>query len=320
MGKNRKKQTIRILIVVVAIFSIVLLIVPPIIVHFTTNGHVQYGVIEDHPLQKMYTSSDFEVVSNDMMLSTEDNQQVWVSEIPVEKPKAIIIYLSGIRQPSVTYFYGHAKWMQREGYASFLLEVRGHGNSSGDKVCLGYEEVADVKAVVEYIKQQACYQGVPIVIHGVSMGGAVAINSFGQIDEITGLIAMSAYSSFEDVVADTMEQYHIPSFICDIEKPFIRLSLETVFGDSVKEVKPIKQVENIGNRPALFIASANDTEVSCKNMERLLAVAPEQCEGWLRESDSFGHFIILNDAIEQVELDKEYCEKVLFFLENRVVS
>lgn len=319
MNKRFKKIAARATIVFTAIFILILLAVPPIVVHFTTYGHVDYGVIEDHPLQKMYTASDFDLTSNDMMLTTQDNYSVWVSEVSAENPKAVIIYLSGIRQPSVTYFYGHAKWMQENGYASFLLEVRGHGHSSGDRVCLGYEEVNDVRAVVDYIKQQDCYTDVPIVIHGVSMGGSIAVNAFGQIDDIAGLIAMSVYSSFEDVMVETMRQYHIPGFICEIEKPLIRLSLRAVFGNKVDELKPIKQVENIGERPALFIASANDTEVLPDNMERLLEAAPSQCEGWLRDSDHVGHFIVMNHDIENVDQDSEYCEKILSFLEEKIV-
>lgn len=315
-----RKFVIGVVIILTTIFTISLLVAPPIIVHLVTNGHVDYGVIKDHPLQKIYTSSDFELISNDMMLTTEDNYKVWVSEVTVSKPKAIIIYLSGIRQPSVTYFYGHAKWMKSEGYASFLLEVRGHGNSSGNRVCLGYEEVSDVKAVVTYIKQQEHYRDVPVVIHGVSMGGAIAVNSFGQLKEISGLIAMSAYSSFEDVVADTMEQYYIPGFIRSIEKQLIRVSLKSVFGDKVDEIKPIRQIDNIEGRPVLFIASVNDTQVSSENMNRLLKEALGHCESWLRDSDMAGHFIILNNDIENVCLDTEYCEKILSFLENKIVG
>lgn len=319
-NKKIKKIIVGIVITLISVFILALFIIPPVAIRMITNGHVDYGIIEDHPLQKIYSASDFGLTANDMMLVTEDNYNVWVSEVSVEKPKAIIIYLSGIQQPSVTYFYGHAKWMQINDCASFLLEVRGHGKSDGDRVCLGYEEVKDVKAVVDYIKQQEIYFDVPIVIHGVSMGGAVAINAFGQIPEITGLIAMSAYSSFEDIVIDTMKQYHIPGFICAIEKPLVKLSLQAVFGDQVNELAPIKQAANIGERPALFIASANDTEVPAENMNRLLDAAPEHCEGWLRDSDLVGHFIILNHDIENVDLDSEYCEKILTFIENKVVD
>ena len=262
---NKKRKIIkRAIISVVCLLIIALLIGPPIAVHIITSGHVDYGVIEDYPLQNMYSPLDFDLTANEMMLTTEDGYNIWASEIYTENPKAIIIYLSGIQQPSVTYYYGHAKWMQDNGYASFLLEVRGHGKSDGDRVCLGYEEASDVKAVVEYIKQQEYYVGVPIVIQGVSMGGAIAINAFGQLEDIDGLIAASAYSSFEDVVVDTMRNYHIPSFICAIERPLIHLSLRFTFGDKVNELVPIKQVENIGERPALFIASVNDDQVSAR--------------------------------------------------------
>lgn len=318
MKKHHIKSKIikKIILGIICVFLIILLVAPTIAVLIITNGHVDYGVIENHPLQNMYSPSDFNLDANEMMLETEDGYNIWVSEIYTENPKAIVIYLSGIQQPSVTYYYGHAKWMKDNGYASMLLEVRGHGASDGNKVCLGYEEVEDVKATVEYIKKQECYNGVPIVIQGVSMGGAVAINAFGQIEDIDGLIAASAYSSFEDVVIETMRAYHVPKVICAIEKPLIKLSLWFVFGDKVNEMVPIQQVKNIGERPALFIASANDTEVSAKNMERLMEAAPKHCKGWLRESDVFGHFILLDNNFEDIALDKEYCEKIMDFLEN----
>jgi len=310
----------RTIISVICVFIIALLVVPPILVHLITSGHVDYGVIENHPLQNMYSPSDFGLTAKEMMLTTEDGYNVWASEVYTENPKAVIIYLSGIQQPSVTYYYGHAKWMRDNGYASFLLEVRGHGKSDGDRVCLGYEEVSDVKAVVDYIKRQKYYADVPIVIQGVSMGGSIAINAFGQIEDISSLIAASAYSSFEDVVADTMRSYRIPGFVRAIERPLIQLSLRFTFGDKVNELVPIKQVQNIGGRPALFIASVRDEQVSSENMTRLLAAAPEHCISWLRDEETAGHFIMLNYDFENIALDTEYCKRVLSFLENEVLK
>ena len=224
-----KAKKIRNLLVCIIIGLVVLMfLVPPIIVYYGTQNHVDYlGSSEKHPLQDIYKSQDFGLEAKDMKLTTEDGLKVWASEVFVNNPKAVIIYLTGIRQPSVTYFYGHSKWMKDNGYATILLEVRGHGNSDGDSICLGYDEVADVKAVVEYIKGQEKYDSVPIILHGVSMGGTVAINSFGCIEEIDGLIAMSAYSSFEDVVCDQLsDKYKIPRFICRIEKLILRASLK----------------------------------------------------------------------------------------------
>lgn len=316
--KNTWNRVMKSFIVAASIIILLILLVPPTIVYFATQKHVEYiGSIEKHPLQGIYKPEDFDLDALEMTLVTEDGVKIWISEVFVDNPKAVIIYLSGIQQPSVTYFYGHSKWMRNNGYATILLEVRGHGNSDGERICLGYDEVLDVKAVVEYIKEQEKYKDAPIVFHGVSMGGAIAINSFGSIEEADGLIAMSAYSSFEDVVYDAMRNYHIPQFICEMEKQLVRGWLKFVFGEKINMLKPVKQIANIGDRPALLIACTGDTEVPPVNMQRLLDKAPANCESWLR--DSWEHFIVQDCNFVNMEQDEEYCKKILEFLEKRVV-
>lgn len=317
--KNAWNMVMKYFIAAASIIVLLILLVPPIIVYFATQNHVEYtGNIEEHPLQGIYKPEDFDLDAEEKTLVTEDGFKIWISEVFVDSPKAVIIYLSGIQQPSVTYFYGHSKWMKSNGYATILLEVRGHGSSAGDRICLGYDETADVKAVVEYIKKHEKYQDAPIIFHGVSMGGAIAINSFGSIEEADGLIAMSSYSSFEDVVIDGMRNYHIPQFICNIEKPLIRGWLKFVFGDKIDDIKPIKQIENIQDRPALLIACTGDTEVPPVNMQRLLDKAPANCESWLR--DSWEHFIVQECDFVNIEQDEEYCKRILNFLENRIAT
>ncbi|GMQ64693.1 alpha/beta hydrolase [Vallitalea maricola] len=297
----------------ILVLSIIVLLIIPIIIIDQVKQKVTYeGNLSDHPLQHIYNANDFDLDVNEMKLTTDDGVKVWVSEVLTPNPKGIIIYLTGIRQPSVTYFYGHCKWMKDEGYASILLEVRGHGNSEGDDICLGYKEVSDVKAVIDYIKEQEKYDNIPIIVQGVSMGGAVAINSFGSLKDIDGLIAMSAYSSFEDVVYDTMIEYNIPAFICEIERSITSFYLTLVFGDEFKDMRPINQIGNMDDRPALLIACTSDSEVQAKNMHRLLTEASSNCEWWLR--DSWEHFIIKDSDFINMEQDKEYCDRILKFI------
>lgn len=52
--------------------------------------------------------------------------------------------------------------MKEKGYASILLEVRGHGQSEGNQISLGYKETYDVDAVVKYIKSQEKYAGLVV--------------------------------------------------------------------------------------------------------------------------------------------------------------
>ena len=303
------------LLVIFTVIMLLLLIAPPIMLYHVVNNRVEYaGNTYKNPLQDIYKPEDFGLDAREIILTTEDGFQIWSSEVFIENPKAVIIYLSGIQQPSVTYFYGHSRWMKNEGYASILLEVRGHGSSEGERICFGYEEVADVKAVVDYIKMQEKYKDVPIVLHGVSMGGAVAINSFGMIKEIDGLIAMSAYSSLEDVVYDMMRSMYIPRVICSIEKSIINKTAKLIFGNKVDQIKPIIQIKNVGERPALLIASMGDTEVRPINMKRLLDNGSDNIEHWLR--DSYEHFIINEKDFANMEKDQEYCDRILVFLEG----
>jgi predicted alpha/beta-fold hydrolase len=223
------KRIVKAVVIVLIICCLFMVVTPFAAIPIFLNQHVDYKgyATENDPLQDIYSASDYSLDETQMYFETQDGLNVWCSEIYAEKPKAVIIYLTGIVQPSITYFYGHAAWMKENGYATILLEVRGHGQSDGNRICLGYEETNDVRAVVNYIKSQKKYKDVPIVLHGVSMGGAIAVNAFGQIDEIDGLIAMSAYSSFEDAAMDLAKQYHVPGFIVDSQiKPEKFLSLK----------------------------------------------------------------------------------------------
>lgn len=301
-----------------AIFLTLLTLLPYIALPMFLNRHVNYCgyATNDFPLQDIYQAKDFKLKENQMYLRTEDGLNIWVSEITTTRPKAVIIYLSGIVQPSVTYFYGHAKVMQDKGYASMLLDVRGHGKSDGSRICLGYDEVKDIKAVVNYINSQEKYKDVPIVIQGASMGGAIAVNSFGQLKDIDALIAMSAYSSFEDVILDTLDGYGIPKFILSLEKPLIISSLKLVYGsDKVKYIKPMEQIKNADGRPVLLMASTGDTEVPPVNMNRLKEAYPE-AKSWLR--NSWVHYIIKDCDFKNVEDDEEYWTQILDFLDKEV--
>lgn len=169
---------------------------------------------------------------------------------------------------------------------------------------------------VDYINSQEIYKDVPIVIQGASMGGAIAVNSFGKIKDIDALIAMSAYSSFEDVILDMLAGFGIPEFILSLEKPIIVSSLKLLYGsDNVTYFKPVEQIKNADGRPVLLMASTGDTEVPPVSMNRLKETYPE-AQSWQR--DSWVHFIIKDCDFKKVEEDDEYCTKILNFLNEEV--
>ncbi len=159
--------------------------------------------------------------------------------------------------------------------------------AKADVIALGYEEYLDVQAVVEYLENSDRYTDVPIIVYGLSMGGATAINAIGQIPGIDGLVSMSAYSAFDDVFTDNMG---LPEPLGGIQRFFVRLYTGFKYGFDTRHITPEKQIQNLGSRPALIIHSSADSQVPYANFERIMVHAPDHVETWVREGDL--HFIV----------------------------
>ena len=277
---------------------------PPIIMKDMINMHVNF--------KNVYEPEAAGIAAEKLTLKTEDGLNIIAYEAYEENPKGVVIFLSGIHNPSVTAFFHHGRMLKENGYASMFLEMRAHGESEGDMICLGYKEYMDTKAAVDYIKAQDKYTDVPIVVFGVSMGGATAINSIGKIQEIDGLISLSAYSSWEDIFADNMENMGIPKVITKIQKPFLKAYTIIKYGWDRRSVNPKKQIQNLGTRPALIIHSKQDSQVPLANFNRLMEHAPAHVETWIRDGDL--HFIVQDDYFENPVGDTEYANRILGFL------
>lgn len=279
--------------------------VPPVIMKDMVNQHVDF--------KKVYSAEDFGISSEKIILTTTDGFDIAAHEVFAENPKAVVIFISGIHNPSVTSFFGHAKMLQENGYASILYEMRAHGESSGDVICFGYKEYLDTKAVVDYIRANKKYNEIPIVVYGVSMGGATAINSIGEIEDIDGLISMSAYSSCEDVFYDNMINMGAPKIYAQIQKPFVKIYTAFKYGFESFGIYPKNEIMKLGDRPALIIHSEDDSQVPFINYQRIMKNAPEHVESWVREGDL--HFIAKDEeAFFNPKMDKEYMDRILSFL------
>ena len=281
-----------------------LVAIPPLVMGDMINMHVDFA--------KVYDASDFGLTATELTLRTADGYQISAFEVEVANPKAVVIFISGIHNPSVTAFFGHARMLAENGYASILYDLRSHGKSDGEVIALGHLETRDTQAVVDYIKSKTVYTQVPIVVYGLSMGGAVAINSIGQIPELDGVISMSAYSSWEDVFVENMESLGAPAWLTTLQKPFVKLYTIYKFGLDTVDIYPKEQIKALGSRPALIMHSEGDSQVGFKNFERIVAQAPSHVETWTRPGD---HHMMTTDFFNP-ENDLEYAQRVLGFLER----
>lgn len=300
-------MTIWIILGILVVILGILIVIPFTIMNPMLNRHVNFS--------QLWTAEEFGIDAKHFFVKTEDGINISAYEVSVDAPRAIIICLSGIDNPSATIYFGHARMFKEQGFATILFDMRAHGKSSGKKICLGYKEYLDVKAVVKYIKSEPLYDNVPIIVLGLSMGGATAINSAGEIPEIDGVISLSAYSSWEDVLHDIILTF-TPKLIADLLKPFLLLYLFLNFGKSSCYIKPKEEIKKLNGRPALLIHSRKDARCPYANFERIHENAPPYIETFVRKGEL--HFISM--YFEEPEKDQEYSTKLIRFIDKCIVS
>lgn len=305
--------------IVYAIATVLLIWLIPAIVMAVYSFHkVDYLGVKtpDYPYQNIYLSDDFKLASIGHIIETEDGETLWCSEIRNNAPEAVIIYLTDLKEPSVTYFYGHAAWMKEKGYSSFLLETRAHEKSSGFRQGLGIAEVEDVRALVTYIRGLEKYKKVPIIVQGLGVGGAAAISAAGDIPDVAACIAMSPWASAETQVSLIMKKFYIPGFLRAAEKPVLHQALRILYGkDAADNLSPEVQIQKADEKPMLIISAAEDPVVSVENTLILQGLSGD-AEIWVRNSSN--HFVVQNNDLADVKNDTEYCVYVAGFI-NKVI-
>lgn len=287
------------IVLTIALFSVPRLLIAPMI-------HTRID------FQRTYDAEDYGLVSSTIHVMTEDGLTLEAYRIDHESPRGVIIFLSGIHNPSVTAFYGHAKMVYDEGFSSILLDVRAKGNSEGDMIGLAYHEVKDVKAIVDYIKSEAALKDIPIITYGLSMGGALAINAIGQMDDIDGAISLSAYASFTDTFIDNMSNLGFPNFYLALQKPFVNQYIHHQIGRENRNIIPSEQIKHLNGRPALILHAKGDDQVPFKSFERLKKTTASNLHFHAFERSS--HFILEGDQFLSPTQDEQYYQLIITFL------
>ena len=303
---KKKKKLIIALITAILLFFIIELVI-------VEAGYLHLGFAKRVDYTNVVTPEEYGLTTQEIDLITSDNMRIHAYEVLLPNPDGIVIMLTGITGPSVTHFYGEAALVAQENFTSILIDTRGHGKSDGNRVAFAIDDVKDVQAVVDYINSKPEYEDLPIVIMGLSMGGATAINSASLIDDIDALITLSAFSSWTDVCVDVIEQKGWPRIAGDIMRPGIILHGFLSHGMDYFNIVPEKTIKQIGNKPILFIHNQYDTQVPIANHFRLMeAYDGNNVRVWIK--DSWEHFIVNDNKIEDPLSDPEYCEKILDFI------
>lgn len=111
--------------------------------------------------------------------------------------KGVVVQFHGNGENMTSHFLS-AYWLALEGWDVLAFDYRGYGASGGEKSLSG--AVRDGAAALAYARAQA--PGLPLVVLGQSLGGAVALASLDRDggDGLAALVLDSTFSSYRRMV------------------------------------------------------------------------------------------------------------------------
>lgn len=249
-----------------------------------------------------YTPSELGLKYEDVSFTTRDGIDLKGWFVPAENPKGAVALCHGYGLERGDCL-GWVRFLHGGGYGTLLFDFRGHGESGGRYCSLGYYEVEDLKAALEYLSSRGEEK---LAAMGFSMGGTVALMVGAGDERLRAIVTDGAYLSFHSVVASFAKKYyHAPKY------PFIPPAIWAAglrLRFNPRQVDLRKYAGSVSPRPILLIHGEEDREVPLGDAEAIYRAAKEPKELWVvpgaEHSSTYG-----------VAREK-YEEKVITFLDQ----
>ncbi len=136
------------------------------------------------------------------------------------------------------------------GYEVVAYDSRAHGESGGTFSTFGYYERRDVSRALDAIGADR------VILVGVSLGAAVALQAAADDPRVAGVIAVSGFSSMEQVIRD-----RFPPFVPEVDVQEAFREVEREAGMRVREVDVVAAARRI-EAPVLLLHGADDRFVN----------------------------------------------------------
>lgn len=123
--------------------------------------------------------------------------------MPAAQPAATLLFLHGGSSNRDSRFFEGLEFYQAmvaQGVSVAAIDLRNHGDSGSDDrgIQFGRTEYFDAQALVAWARQQRLQQ--PVVLMGISMGGATAIRAVHEGVDVDGLVLLDSLLDTQDAI------------------------------------------------------------------------------------------------------------------------
>ena len=168
-------------------------------------------------------------------------------------------------------------------YGVMAWDARAHGESGGEISTIGYLEILDVKAALDYVLAQPGVERVGA--WGGSMGGATLIRAAAAFPEIEAVWIDSSFASLDDEF-DFLVPYPIIN-------PLAKYIAQIETGVNINAINPLKDIAMISPRPVYIVHGTGDMVAPPDAGQKLYEAAGEPRFLW--ESENVRHLMIYLD-------------------------
>ncbi|MEO6568718.1 MAG: alpha/beta fold hydrolase [Opitutaceae bacterium] len=188
-------------------------------------------------------------------------------------PKATIFVLHGVMMAKESMLHW-GFFLAEKGYRVVLVDLRGHGQSSGDLISYGAWEPADLSQVLDELTRRQVIVG-RVGVLGLSYGGAVAIDWAARDPRVTSVVALAPFSDARKAI-DEFAHALMPTVVSHVspEKMAAALALAAKRGQFTWEETDVVAAAHQLRQPILLFHGSNDQWIPLHHSQTIKAAAP----------------------------------------------
>jgi pimeloyl-ACP methyl ester carboxylesterase len=199
--------------------------------------------------------------------------------VPAPGSRGTVVLVHGLNRSRIE-MVKKVPFLHRLGWNALLFDLRHHGDSGGAVSTFGFFEKQDVHAATAFARARA--EG-PVVLWGVSLGGASATLAAAEDPGVAALICDSSYRSLRDTVAHHLRLFRrfrwwlriVPSWPVGNEVVFW-IGRRGGFDPEAVDIRGA--AAHLAGRPCLFVCNSEDRRMPAEIAFELKAAAGPQAQ------------------------------------------